>query len=118
MTMGPPQHHAPLLTLAKTALLRVGLPVGVVAAVLYGMTVYKSPSERYTDQFMANTKAQLSVGLRKDREATEKQYQQAVNHPDAKRIAEELSKLPPEQRAKRSMEIMEEYAKKLRAEQP
>ena len=117
MTTDRPPPHSPLLALAKTAFLWVGLPVGAVAAVLYGMAVYKTPSERFADRYNAETKAKLDVTMKANRAATELQLQRAANHPDAKRLETELSKLTPEQRAKRVGELMEEYAKKVRSGQ-
>lgn len=117
MTMDRPPPHSPLLALAKTAFLWVGLPVGAVAAVFYGMAVYKTPSARFNDQYNAETKAKLDAAMAANRAATELQRQGAADHPDAKRLEAELSRLTPDQRAKRVGELMEEYAKKARSQE-
>ncbi len=117
MTMNQPPHHSPLRALAKTAFVWVGLPAGAVAAVLYGMAVYKSPSESFKDRYNAETKAKLDATMGTNRAATAVQEQRAANHPDAKRLEAELSKLTPDQRAKRVGELMEEYAKRARLQE-
>ena len=117
MSMDHPPLYSPLRALTKTALLWVGVPVGVVATVLYGMAVYKTPSERFNEQYNAETKTKLDAAMAANRATTELQRQSAADHPDAKRLEAELSKLTLEQRAKRVGELMEEYARKARAGQ-
>lgn len=109
--------YSPLAALAWKALLWVGLPVGLVLGMVYGMATYKTPNERFVEGWKSDTKIKIDKSMEANRAATELLHKRAASHPDAERLEAELSKLTPDQRAKRIGELMEEYAKKVRTSQ-
>lgn len=109
-----PDYHSPLLALGKKALLWGLLPAGLIFTAFYIVDSFKSSGRQSVRRAVEEHRKKTEELTRFVNRNAEEMKKRLSADPDAIRLEAELSKLTPEERKKRVLEIGREYARKAR----